>query len=193
MLNALVAACCLFNPPDQWELSHPKSPSRHAICGFLEKGQSGFRPSIHLTHEVITCSENEYLREIEQNAKRHRQKWRNMGTISTASGKAYLIQLEVNARLGKVSLLQAILIRGNEAHILTAGALKKDLSRLAPIFKKAFSSMEAVDNLFEKAHDPIALRAAWQKRGEDLESYTKMVMEQSALGPVGKIQLMRLQ
>ena len=193
MLNVFAAACCLFHPPDQWELSHPKSSYRHAICGFLEKGGSGFRPSIHLTHEFITCSEDEYLKEIEHNAKRHRQKWRNMGTISTTSGNAHLIQIEVNSQLGKVSILQAILIRGNQAHILTGGVLKKDLSELAPIFKQTFASMEVVDDLFERAHDPSALRDAWKKRDEDLEFYPKMVMEQHALGPVGKIHLMRLQ
>jgi len=192
MMCALFASFCLFTPPDNWELSDPQTPSKHAICGFIDKKVSGFCPSIHLTHEVISCNIEEYLEIVYQNAKAKKQKWRKMGTIETQSGPARLVQIELNNSLGKVSLLQAILPYGNDVHILTAGALKKDLSKCASLFHEAFTSMHVIEDLFSLAKDASSLQTCWQKRDEGLESFHKAVLQENDLGPVFQIQLMRL-
>lgn len=193
MLNTLIAAFCLFSPPDGWEMTDPKTPSEHAICGFIDQSKSGFCPSIHLTHEVISCDIEKYLKIVSNNAKSKRHRWRRMGTLQTQSGTAHLIEIELNHSLGKVSLLQAILHKEGEVHILTAGALKKDLARCAPLFHEAFQSMEVVEDLMSLSNNPDELLTYWQKREEDLESFHKAVLQEDALGPVYQIQLMRLQ
>jgi len=191
MLCTLFAAFCLFQPPDGWELSNPKTPSQHSICGFLDTSRSGFCPSLHLTYEKTSCSIEKYLEVVSNTAKSKRQKWRRMGTVKTQSGLAHLAEIEVCHSLGKVCLLQAILPADGEVHILTAGALKRDLAKCAPIFHKAFQSMRVIEDLIPLSRNPDELYSSWQKREEDPESYSKAVMKENALGAVYQIQLMR--
>ena len=191
MLNTIFAAFCLFNPPENWEMADPKTPSQQAICGFVDQSHCGFCPSIHLTYEITSCDIEQYLEIASKNAKSKRHRWRRMGTLQTQSGAAHLIEIELNHTLGKVSLLQAILPKEGEMHILTAGALKKELARCAPLFREAFQSMKVTGDLVSLAKNPKEMLHYWQKREEDLESFQKAVLKEDALGPVYPIQLMR--
>lgn len=191
MLAHLLATFCLFSPPQGFDMVDPKTPSRHAIVGFIQKGRSGFCPSLHLTHESITCAFDQYLKQVSQQAAARGRKWRNLGEIETKSGKATLIQIELDHNLGRVALLQAILPREGEVHILTAGVLKKELSKQIHLFRTAFQSMRVVEDLFELASDPEELKGYWKKKGEDVQSFHKAVLKEKSPGPVWQVHLLK--
>lgn len=193
MLLPILAAATslLFTPPDGFEIADPKTPTQRAICGFIHKDKSGFCPSIHLTHEKISCSFEQYLQIIEKQAREKKRKWRKMGVLKTQSGPATIIEIELENHFGKIALMQALLPKGQDVHILTAGALKKQLSQYARSFEQTFQSMQVVEDLFALAKEPNRLKAYWQKRGEDLESFQRALNEETTLGPVWQIQLLR--
>jgi hypothetical protein len=190
-----LAAHCLFAPPPDWEIADPKMPQKRAVVSFVAKNKRGFCPSMNLTHEKTKVSMKEYLAIVEKNAKAKKQKWLHLGQIQTQSGKAELTQIEVKTKFGETRIFQAILKMGEDIFILTASALKKDFGKHAPSLEKAISSMHIVNDLFSLVLDEkiqTALREAWQKKkeGVESESFNKMVLEND-LGPVWKLEILK--
>lgn len=188
------AAHCLFAPPADWEIADPKMPSKRAVVSFVDKNKNRFCPSMNLTHEKVSVPVKEYLSIIEKNFKAKKQKWRHLGQIKTQSGMAELTQIEAKTKYGEARIFQAILYKGEDIFILTASALKKDFGRHAPSLEKAIRSMRVVDDLFTVAVNGAALREAWQKRQEELESklFNEMVLEAgNELGIVWQLQILK--
>lgn len=190
MLSLFLALHCLFTPPDGWEIADPKTPAQRPIIGFVDKTRSGFRPSLHLTHEKTSLPMKEYLEVVKKNSLQKKRSWKELGTIETKSGKATMIEVEISTQFGKTRLLQALLRREEDLFILTAGATKKEFGKYATKIERAFSSMELCDDLFTRAgKDEPALREAWQKKKSGVESefFYKKVAEHSELGTVWQL------
>ncbi|NGX38022.1 MAG: hypothetical protein K1000chlam2_01191 [Chlamydiae bacterium] len=186
MLSVILAAHCLFSPPSDWEIADSKTPSKRIIVGFVDKSKSGFRPSLNLTYERVTIPLNEYLAIVQKNCAAKKQLWRHLGKIETQSGPAELIQIETKTPFGPVRILQAILLKNEEAFILTAGMRKADFGKHAATIESAFRSMSICEDLFEKvSNEQIreAMRKSWQKRNEDVDSFQKTLLEQKERGP----------
>lgn len=195
MLSIFLAAFCLFSPPEGWEIADSKMPSRRAVIGFVDKRKSGFCPSLNLTQEKMTIPISEYLAIVQKNCRAKKLKWRQLGTIDTLSGKAHLVEIETTTKFGPSRLLQAILPYEDQVFILTAGALKKDFGKQAPIIEKALRSMQVEKDLFVLAGSKAdSLRAAWQKKEDGVEStsFTEKVLELKELGLVWQLYVGKL-
>jgi|GEM_PF-2993743 len=195
MLSYVLAAVCLFSPPEGWEIADSKMPSKRAVVGFVDKTNSGFCPSLNLTQETVSIPIKEYLAIVQKNCQAKKLKWRQLGTLETLSGKAYLVEIESTTKFGPSRILQAILPFEDTVYILTAGALKKDFGKHAPVVERAMRSMQIEKDLFILAGSKAdSLRAAWQKKEDGVEStsFTEKVLELKELGPVWQLHMGKL-
>ncbi|MDN3506598.1 MAG: hypothetical protein P0S96_05150 [Simkaniaceae bacterium] len=195
MLSIVLAAFCLFSPPDGWEIADAKTPSKRAVVGFVDKRKSGFCPSLNLTQEKISIPIQEYLAIVQKNCQAKKMKWRQLGNLETLSGKAYLVEIETKTKFGPSRLLQAILPYEDQVFILTAGVLKKDFAKHAPAIEKALRSMQVEKDLFALAGSKAEhLRTAWQKKDEGVEStsFTEKVLQLKELGLVWQLYMGKL-
>lgn len=195
MFALLATASCLFIPPEGWEIADPKTPSKHAIVGFVDNHKAGFFPSLHLTHEKTDLPIEQYLKIVQKNYQIKKQTFRHLGKIETKSGPADLIEVEVSSAFGPVRLLQALLPYNEDLFILTAGALKKQFNKAAPCIEKAFQSMRICDDLFSLVGEEAdSLRDAWQKRKSGIESraFEQKVVSHKELGPVWQMYMSKL-
>lgn len=186
-------AYCFFTPPSDWEIAKPKVVPKQFEIGFIDTRQKGFRPSLHLTSETVNMPMDSYLKVVQENFKRKKQRWLHLGKIATLSGEAELTEIESDTPFGPVRVFQAILMRDGKAYILTAGALKSAFAKQSLLFKQAINSLTITDDLISAVKEEKTkeqLREAWQKKcsGVESSSYEKMVLSEGArLGAVWQL------
>lgn len=177
--SALVAeiACpewCYLIPPADWEIASTSPCSENPRVAFVKKTKSSFRPSLNLTTEPVRTSVEEYLKAVEKLHAADRQtEWRHLGQIQTLHGPAELTQLDIKAEWGDVRMLQLILIRHQNAYVVTAASLKKDFSLHYRDFYSVFQNIQFTHDLAQDLIDSeqkealkeaqVALENAWKK------------------------------
>ena len=144
-----LAAQCFFTPPEGWEIADPSKLPGHVKISFYKKNsQCGFCPSINLAIEETSASLSEYLKAIKAIHEQDRtNRWRALGKVRTAAGLAQLTEIDSTTEWGPVRILQIILLKEGKAYVLTAAALKDEMSSFYKEFQSAFRSLTLSSDL----------------------------------------------
>jgi len=130
----------LFTPPKNWTEA-PLSSSSVKIS-FFTKGAKEFCPSVNLAEEKTSLSAERYLSAIKKMYMADPDnRWRSLGTIATKSGTAHLTSLDMEAPVGKVRILQSILIKEGVAYILTGAVLAEEFGLYQKELIESFRSL----------------------------------------------------
>lgn len=128
-------------PPKGWKAVDPEKLSPHVRAGFVSDQKKSSVPSLTIAEEHITLTEEEYVRKVIGLYQSKRENMvSDMGSIQLSSGSARFLQIEVHKTWGTMLILQAITVRENKAHILTAVSPKEDFPSVYQDIIKAFSS-----------------------------------------------------
>ena len=140
---------CFFIPPEHWDIADPRSLSPKVKIAFLKNSGKGFCPSMNLAVEDTDVSLTEYLKAVkaihEQDRNNH---WRTLGKVRTPAGLAQLTEIDSTSEWGPVRILQLILIKDKRAYVLTAAALKEEMSNYYKEIQSAFRSLTLSNDLF---------------------------------------------
>lgn len=144
------ASQCYFVPPTDWEISDPRTLSPKVKISFLKNSGKGFCPSINLAIEETDVSLSEYLKAVKAIHEQDRKnQWRSLGKVRTVAGMAQLTEIDTTSEWGPVRILQLILIKDKHAYVLTAAALKEELSNHYKEVQSAFRSLTISHDLLE--------------------------------------------
>jgi hypothetical protein len=140
---------CFFIPPDGWDIADPRTLSPKVKIAFLKNTGKGFCPSINLAIEETDVSLNDYLKAVktihEQDRNNH---WRAFGKVRTGAGLAQLTEIDSPTEWGPVRILQLIFVKEGHAYVLTAAALKEEISNYYKEIQSAFRSFTLSNDLF---------------------------------------------
>lgn len=142
-LSTLFASSqCFFTPPEGWEIADPSTLPPSVVISFFKKGVNGFCPSVNLAIEETDVSLAEYLKAVKAIHEQDRSnQWRTLGKVKTAAGLAQLTELDTKTGFGSLRILQAILLHEGRAYVMTAAALKEEISQYYKEFQAAFRSL----------------------------------------------------
>lgn len=147
-LQAISPCECFFVPPAGWEFADPKTLAPMVKIAFLKKSSKGFCASINLAVEETSASLNDYLKAVKAIHEQDRaNQWRALGKVSTAAGLAQLTEIDTTSDFGPVRILQAILVKEGRAYVLTAAALREEISAYYKDFQSAFRSLTLTSDL----------------------------------------------
>jgi hypothetical protein len=139
---------CFFIPPENWDIADPRTLSPKVKMAFVKNSGKGFCPSINLAIEETDVSLADYLKAVkaihEQDRNNH---WRSLGKVRTAAGLAQLTEIDSITEWGSVRILQLILIKDKHAYVLTAAALKEEISNYYKDIQSAFRSFTLSNDL----------------------------------------------
>jgi hypothetical protein len=139
---------CFFRPPEGWEIADPRTLTPSVKIAFLKNIGNGFCPSINLAIEETTVSLNEYLKAVKAIHEQDRNtQWRALGKVSTSAGLAQLTEINSPSDWGAIRILQLIFLKEGHAYVLTAAALKEDISNYYKEFQAAFRSFTLTTDL----------------------------------------------
>jgi hypothetical protein len=176
------ASQCFFIPPENWEIADPKSLSPKVKISFLKNSGKGFCPSINLAIEDTDVSLNDYLKAVkiihEQDRNNH---WRSLGKVRTAAGIAQLTEIDATTEWGPVRILQLILVKDRRAYVLTAAALKEEISHYYKEIQSAFRSLTLSNDLFENIPQ-LERREILKQKQTELLTAAKVYIQASAPG-----------
>lgn len=132
----------LITPPKGWECIQEASqlPQKVKFI-YIGTGKKSFSPSINLACEETTLQLDGYV----ETAKAYHESQSEtrcaiLGNLETKAGVAKVMQIERPTQWGMVRFLQAIVIRGSDAYVITATCLKEEFPSLSPQFFKAIQS-----------------------------------------------------
>jgi hypothetical protein len=115
-----------FLPPKGWHET-PSQPSSRIKISFFTKAKKEFCPSINLAEEQVSLSIEEYVKAVQKIYESDPEnRFRRLGTLKTKAGLASLISLDMENSIGKIRVLQSILIKEKTAYILTGAVLQED-------------------------------------------------------------------
>lgn len=139
---------CYIVPPKGWDLADPKFLSKSVQIAFLKKRATGFCPSLNLAVEKVNVSLPEYLKAVKNiHENNHRNRWRQLGKVRTASGIGQLTEIDTTTEWGAVRMLQLILIKNSVAYVVTAAALKEEIAQFYKEFQTAFRTLQITADL----------------------------------------------
>lgn len=142
------AAVSLTKPPKGWEcIRDPEQLPQKIQALYVGKGNgnASFAPSINVAKEATALSLKEYVKL----AKSYHEGQRDvqctlLGAMKTEAGMMELMQIDRTSQWGAVRFVQAYLIEGGEAYVVTATCLKQEFSALASQLHKAMQSFTLV-------------------------------------------------
>lgn len=137
-----------FLPPDGWEMARPKDPVPYVQVGFIGKGTTDFRPSVSFATEEVDATLKEYIKAVKEIHLSERKQYRDLGKFSMKGGEGRLIELTEKNAWGVIKILQAILIKGNWAYLLTGSVLKEDFPRFQQELLACFRTLEVIPDLW---------------------------------------------
>ncbi len=139
---------CYIVPPKGWDLADPKLLSKSVKIAFLKKNMGKFCPSLNLAVEKVNVSLSEYLKAVKNiHENNHRNRWRQLGKVRTASGVGQLTEIDTDTEYGSVRMLQLILIKNSVAYVVTAAALKEEIAQYYKEFQTAFRTLQITSDL----------------------------------------------
>lgn len=138
---------CSFFVPKEWTLVQGKKDSPLLIrC--ISPDKSSFAPSINLTHETINVSQMTYLNAVRRlTLSNPYNRWSELGSIKTKAGNAVLVEIESRDGLEPILLRQCLLFHEDTVYVLTAGGLKKELTKWSHFFDDACRSLSLSSDL----------------------------------------------
>lgn len=128
---------CTFFVPEDWTLvsSQEETP---LLIRCISPGKSSFAPSINLTHETINVSQMTYLNAVRRlTLSNPFNRWSELGSIKTKAGNAILVEIESRDGIEPILLRQCLLFHEDAVYVLTAGGLKKELTKWSRFFEDA--------------------------------------------------------
>lgn len=144
------SAQCFFIPPEGWEFADLSTLTPRVKIAFLKRGSKGFSPCINLAIEETQASLSDYLKAVkaihEQDRNNH---WRALGKVRTPAGLAQLTEIDSTTEVGPIRILQLILLKEGRAYVLTAAALKEEISNYYKAFQAAFRSLTLTTDLLD--------------------------------------------
>src|SRR3984957_10065767 len=141
---------CYFVPPPGWEIADPSTLSSKIKIAFLKNSGKGFCPSINLAIEETDVSLSEYLKAVKTIHEQDRKnQWRALGKVRTVAGMAQLTEIDSTTEWGPVRILQLILIKDKHAYVVTAAALKEEMSNYYKEVQAAFRSLTISHDLLQ--------------------------------------------
>ena len=144
----------IFSPPSGWQSSRPKHHSTHVQIGFIGEGSSKFHPSINLAVEEIDISLKEYVKAVKEiHLDEKNTTWRDLAKFTMKGGSGRLTEITSPSAWGDVKMLQAILVSGKTAYILTAAALKKEYPEIQKEILQSLQSLDLQPDLFASIAD----------------------------------------
>ncbi len=139
----------LFSPPAGWQCAKPRNLSQHVQVGFIGKGSTQFHPSINLATEEIEVSLKEYVKDVKEiHLSDKNTTWRDLGSFAMKGGVGRLTEITSPSAWGEVKMLQAILVQGKMAYILTAAVLKKEYPNFQKEILESLQSLSLQPDLF---------------------------------------------
>jgi len=142
------SAQLVFYPPTHWLPVDPNKLEKEVLVQYVSHGSNKIVPSINLAKENIPNSAEEYLQAVcAMYDKDAHITYHSLGTIKTRSGKAHLLELNLQANKKELTLLQAILIKDKTAYVLTGAAAVQDFTRYRPLYITSIRSMQITDDL----------------------------------------------
>lgn len=178
-VETVPSAQCYFIPPKKWEISDPRTLSPKVKIAFLKKSVSGFCPSINLAVEETGASLNEYLKAIKAIHEQDRSnQWRALGKVRTGAGLAQLTEIDSTSEWGPVRLLQLILIKEGHAYVMTAAALKEEISKYYKDFQSAFRSFTLSNDLISNIPQTDRRQALKQRQTDLIAASEKFFQTQ---------------
>lgn len=147
-METMTSLQCFFVPPENWDIADPRSLSPKVKIAFLKNSGKGFSPSINLAIEDTDVSLADYLKAVKAIHEQDRNnRWRSLGKVRTASGLAQLTEIDSTSEWGPVRILQLILIKDKRAYVLTAAALKEEMSNYYKDIQSSFRSLTLSNDL----------------------------------------------
>ena len=184
---------CYFMPPSGWEIAHLKNPSPYVKIGFIGKGSTEFRPVINLATEEVDVPLKEYVKAVKEvHLEDPGMKWRDLGKFVMQGGTGRLIEITNSSPWGELKILQAILIQGDTAYILTASVLKEDFLTLQEDIVNSFKSLNTIPELWtpisdaakrEEFKELLASLGKSEEKNEEWEIFQGQVGSLAQLGP----------
>jgi hypothetical protein len=168
LFNFTEAKHCLFDPPSGWEIAQLKNPSPHVKVSFLGKSSKEFHPSINLAIEEVDVSLKEYVKAVKElQSADPKIKWRDLGALSMEAGEGRLTEMSSASHWGDIKILQAFLVEGTFAYILTAAVLKEDFFKFKNEILRSFQSLKVIPDLWTPIADT-------EKQTEFAEFFTSL-------------------
>jgi hypothetical protein len=172
---------CFFLPPKDWEIADPSTLSPHVKIAFLKRSPKGFYPSINLAIEETQASLHDYLKAVRTLHEDHHKHWRALGKVRTPAGLAQLTEIDSKTDLGPVRILQLILLKEGYAYILTAAALKEEISDYYKDFQSAFRSLTLTSDLIHHIPQLDRREMLREKQQTLLQSAQESLSQQASL------------
>lgn len=191
-----VSSVCYFIPPKNFEAADPRSLSKEVLIGFVGKSCS-LKPSVNLASENTTASLREYINAIKESYKDDKKCFlRELGTIDTKSGKAFLIEISQTTSFADIRLMQAVLLKDNTAYVLTSCSSKEDFTKYQKEFLRCFNSLTVTSDLLdeiENKDEKLILEKGLLelKKNKNLSAFEKLLSHHDNLGAYWKILLLK--
>jgi hypothetical protein len=131
-----------FKPPRGWRFVQSKDLPASVKVMVVGQSSSTFPPSMNLGTEKFEGSLKEYLQLIKEINSSQGADWKDLGTIKTLAGNASLSQVDATTEWGEIRMMHVITIRGGQAYILTAAALKTDFPKF---YQEFFSALRTLN------------------------------------------------
>ena len=145
---ALYANTLTIVPPKGWDcISDTEQLPQKVRMIYVGTGKGQFSPSINLACEETTMLPDEYM----ALAKSYHEgqsdtRCKSLGTIETRAGVANLLQIDRPTQWGNVRFIQAVVIREENAYVITATCLQEEFAALSSqLFKSIQSFIIASD------------------------------------------------
>jgi len=203
---------CYFTPPKGWDLADmSKLSHRMRIC-FIGKSSSNLLPSVSLATEKVDISLKAYVDIVKSDCEKDPNRvWRDLGKYNTSLGEGRLTEREMKTQWGISRQIQLIVIKDNQAYVLTAGALKEEFSRHYQDFEAVLRSLtitqdltaplastekkELLQKLVEKLEKSFQAEETFESKTFQKESWEpfqqKIINDFTEMGPYWQILLLR--
>lgn len=206
---------CYFIPPKGWGIADPSKLSHRVKICFVGPSSGYLSPSVSLATEEVDISLKAYVDIVKSDCERDPNSvWRDLGKYNTPLGEGRLTEREVKTQWGVSRQIQLMVIKDNQAYVLTAGALKEEFSRhyqdfeavlksltITPDLAAATEKKELLNTLIKNLHtDFKALTAASAEEVFDSPNFQnqswepfqqKVINNFTEMGPYWQILLLR--
>lgn len=146
---------CIFIPPKNWQFVDPKQLGEYVVAAFVGKNKNIFyRPMLNFAEEQIDIDEQKYIEAVkEKHGEMPDTIWRQIGKQKTMCGEATIAEIEVKSKYGPLKMIQAIVVKENNAYILTGSVSKDDFYQFNKEFLLAIKSLYVTDDLYSFVKD----------------------------------------
>lgn len=144
----------IVHPPKGWErIDDPSQLPQKIRIIYIGKSaaHSSFTPSLNVACEKTNLPIQEYVAYAKSYHEGQSQTvCKPLGKVKTEAGVAEVLQIDRPSQWGDIRFVQAMLIQGGEAYVVTATCLKEEFSGLSVQMFKAIQSLSIPKNVASK-------------------------------------------